>query len=45
MDRYGFVEISPLTTMGLDKKSIGSVGDKMRSADGYVYEDEEAIVK
>ena len=44
MDRYGFVEISPLTTMGLNKKSIGSVGDKMRSADGYVYEEEEDIV-
>ena len=45
MERYGFVVVRPLTTMGLDKKSIGSVGDKMRSADGYVYEDEEAIVK
>ena len=45
MERYGFVVVRPLTTMGLDKKSIGSVGDKMRGADGYVYEDEEAIVK
>ena len=45
MERYGFVVVSPLTTMGLDKKSIGSVGDKMRGADGYIYEDEEAIVK
>ena len=45
MERYGVVVVRPLTTMGLDKKSIGSVGDKMRGADGYIYEDEEAIVK
>ena len=44
MDRYGFVVISPLTTMGLDKKSIGSVGDKMRGADYLGHEDEESIV-
>tara|TARA_Y100000592_G_scaffold91261_1_gene151126 strand:+ start:311 stop:1192 length:882 start_codon:yes stop_codon:yes gene_type:complete len=44
MDRYGFVVISPLTTMGLDKKDIGSVGDKMRAADGYVYDEEKDIV-
>ena len=45
MDRYGYVVIEPLTTKGLTNKEIGSVGDKMRGADGYVYEDEEAIVK
>lgn len=45
MDRYGFVIVRPLTTMGLDKKDIGSVGDKMRTADGYLSEDEAAIVK
>ena len=44
MDRYGFVVVRPLTTMGLDKKGIGSVGDKMRAADGYVYDEEKDIV-
>lgn len=44
MDRYGFVVVRPLTTMGLDKKGIGSVGDKMRGADYLAHEDEESIV-
>lgn len=45
VERYGYVVIEPLTTMGLSSKGIDSVGDKMRGADYLSHEDEESIVK
>lgn len=45
MDRYGFVEISPLTTMGLNKTGIGGLEDSLIGAKGWnVDPDEEKIV-
>lgn len=44
-ERYVFIRVNPLTTKGLDKKSIGSLEDALKQAAGWgLNVDEEGIV-